>query len=205
MNKYPTLTPEVIAIVRDKGTEMPFSGQYLEASSDAYGTYLCRGCGQALFRAQAQFTSQCGWPSFDNEMADAIVRQHDPNNRGQEIVCARCDAHLGHVYHGENYTARDTRHCVNSLSVEFVNDSDVVDSEEVIVAAGCFWGVQTLFDRLPGVLKTEVGYIGGSEQQPNYEQVRHHETGHFEAVRVLFDPEKVSLGVCHAKCVNSQC
>lgn len=193
MNKYAALTPELLRIIRDKGTEPAFSGDYLEVDSDAHGSYLCRGCGHALFRAQAQFTSQCGWPSFDNEIAEAVTTQHDSNNRGQEIICARCTGHLGHLFYGEKFTARNTRHCVNSLSVEFVKDEQVIDSEEIIIAAGCFWGVQALFDRLDGVLKTQVGYIGGSQQSPDYKQVCHNNSGHFEAVRVLFNPKSSTL------------
>lgn len=190
MNKYAALTPKVLHILKDKGTEAAFSGNYLEAGTA--GTYLCRGCGLALFRGDSQFTSTCGWPSFDDEIENAILRQQDADGRRVEILCNRCHGHLGHVFQGEDYTEKDLRHCVNSLAVDFVVDEAVLDTEEAILAAGCFWGVEALLQKLPGVLFTEVGYIGGSVTDPNYEMVCQGDTGHLEAVRVIYDPQRIS-------------
>jgi len=190
MNKYASLTPELLHILRDKGTEPPFSGQYIEAVKQ--GSYLCRGCGLVLFRADNQFTSTCGWPSFDDEIADTILRQADADGRRTEILCNRCQGHLGHAFQGEGYTEKNLRHCVNSLSVEFVDDETVLDTEEAIVAGGCFWGMEHLLQQLDGVLKTEVGYIGGEVEYPSYEAVCGHGTGHLEAVRVVYDPQRLS-------------
>lgn len=186
MNKTKTLSPDICHILFDKGTEAPFSGKYCEETGR--GTYLCRGCGLALYRADAKFISQCGWPSFDDEIPNAIRRQADIDGRRTEILCARCDAHLGHVFSGEGYTAKNLRHCVNSLAVDFVKSETIVDSQEALVAGGCFWGVQSLLDKLPGVVKTEVGYTGGHKNHPTYQEVCQSDTGHFEATRIIYDP-----------------
>lgn len=190
MDKLASLTPDVVHIVRDKGTERPFSGNYLEIY--AKGTYLCRRCGLALFRADNQFTSSCGWPSFDDELPNAILCLPDKDGFRTEIVCKRCHGHLGHVFEGEGLTPKNLRHCVNSLAIEFVNSNEVNDTEEAILAAGCFWGVQYYLDRLDGVLKTEVGYCGGQIDNPNYKQVCTKTTGHLEAIRVVYDVNKLS-------------
>lgn len=191
MWKSASLPSVMLAIIRDKGTERPYSGEYDEFGE--HGTYLCRQCGLALFRSDSKFHSGCGWPSFDDEIEGAVKRKQDADGMRTEILCARCDAHLGHVFQGEGLTAKNLRHCVNSLSLDFVSDKDVIDTEEVIVAAGCFWGVEALFKKLPGVLKAEVGYSGGKREQPTYDQVCSGATGHYEAVRVVFDPTRVSL------------
>lgn len=190
MDKINTLTPDIVAISRDKATERPFSGHYLEKQEQ--GTYLCRRCGLALFRADNQFTSSCGWPSFDDELPNAIQRKIDVDGRRTEILCHRCDSHLGHVFMGEGYTDKNLRHCVNSLAIEFVANESVLDTEEAILAAGCFWGVQYYLDRLDGVLKTEVGYTGGTVANPTYKQVCSKTTGHLEAIRVVYDINKIS-------------
>lgn len=190
MFKYASLTPDVIRIVKYKDTEAPLSGKYNDEIKP--GSYLCRACGAVLFRSHHQFHSGCGWPSFDDEIKNAIKRHIDQDGRRTEIVCARCDAHLGHVFSGEKMTANNQRHCVNSLAIEFVSDEKVTKTDEVIIAGGCFWGVQYLFEQLSGVLLTEVGYIDGTTDHPSYEQVCSHKTGHVEAVRVVFDVEKIS-------------
>ncbi len=189
--KTNSLQPHVLNIVKDKGTEHPFSGEYDE--QDSPGTYLCRQCGLALFRATHKFHSGCGWPSFDLPIPHSVKQLPDKDGQRTEILCSRCDAHLGHVFHGERLTTLNTRHCVNSLSLDFVADLNVEDSQEVIVAAGCFWGVEYWFKKLPGVLKVEVGYSGGHKAYPTYEEVCRGHTGHVEVVRVIFDPKKVTL------------
>ncbi len=190
MNKYATLTPTVSHILIDKGTEAPFSGKYI--STVEQGSYICRGCGAVLFRADNQFQSSCGWPSFDDEIEDKIKRSPDADGRRTEILCAYCDGHLGHVFTGEGLTDKNLRHCVNSLAIEFVPDTDVTDTEEAILAGGCFWGIEHLFKQLPGVLLTEVGYTGGSSANPSYKQVCSKQTKHVEAARVVFDANKLS-------------
>lgn len=191
MDKTASLSPFILSVVKDKGTEKPFSGEYDKFGGD--GSYLCRRCGLALYRSSDKFHSGCGWPSFDEEVSGAIRRIPDEDGRRTEIGCARCLAHLGHVFTGENFTNKNTRHCVNSLSLDFVADKTVTDTEEAIYAAGCFWGVQHYLDQLPGVLMTEVGYTGGERPSPTYEQVCSGATGHFEAVRVIYDPQKINF------------
>ena len=190
INKSKSLTPETLAIVKDKGTEAPHVGVYANFTGD--GTYLCRQCGLALFRSDHKFLSSCGWPSFDNELKNTIKRQPDQDRRRTEILCQRCDAHLGHVFLGEGFTEKNLRHCVNSLAIDFVDDLEINDSEEAIFAGGCFWGMQQLFREISGVVKTEVGYIGGQSPSPTYRQVCAGDMGHFEAVSVIYDPTKTN-------------
>lgn len=190
MRKDSSLTPELRAIIQDKGTEHPFTGEYTDL--DQPGTYLCRRCGLALFRAASKFHSGCGWPSFDNEIPGQLIRQGDADGHRSEILCQRCQAHLGHVFQGEGFTAKNTRHCVNSASLDFVPDLTVMDSEEAVFAAGCFWGVEHYFKQLPGVLKTEVGYMGGRIEHPSYEDVCTGRSGHYEVLRVVYDSSRIS-------------
>lgn len=191
MLKTTSLTPQQRAIIIDKSTEMPFTGEYTDHEVD--GSYLCRNCGIALFRANSKFHSACGWPSFDAEIPERINYLPDSDGRRTEILCANCDAHLGHVFYGEKFTQLNTRHCVNSASLDFVANTEVVDTEEIILAAGCFWGVEYYLQKLPGVLLTQVGYCGGNIDNPNYAQVCTKTTGHLEVVRVIFDPSQLNL------------
>ncbi len=190
MDKSASLTPEILHIVNDKGTEMPMANEYNEHM--VKGTYLCRQCGLALFRSTNKFLSSCGWPSFDDEIANTIKRDTDADGRRTEILCQRCNAHLGHVFHGEYITEKNTRHCVNSLAIDFVTDTEVVDSEEAIYAGGCFWGVEALLKQQDGVLKTEVGYTGGHVDHPSYERICSGTTEHVEAIRVIYDPTRIN-------------
>lgn len=190
MIKDRSLTPAIFNIIRNKATEKPFSGEYNVLLGK--GTYLCRGCGLALFRGDSQFLAHCGWPSFDIAIQGAVQEQLDTDGRRIEIVCSRCLAHLGHVFDGERYTANNRRFCVNSMSLDFIEHSTALDTEEAIVAGGCFWGMQYLFDRLPGVLKTEVGYIGGALENPAYQVVCMGNTGHYEAIRIIYDKDSLN-------------
>lgn len=183
------LTPDVIQILRNKATEAPFSCDF---AHQGRGSYLCRGCGLALYRSSDYFTSGCGWPSYDLSVQDAVIEHPDADGRRTQILCARCQGHLGHVFRGEHFTEKNTRHCVNGLAVQFVPDSEVETAAESVFAGGCFWGLEFLFAKLPGVLITEVGYIGGHTQQPNYAEVCKGKTGHLEAVRVVYDPAKLN-------------
>jgi peptide methionine sulfoxide reductase msrA/msrB len=189
MDKTSSLPEIILAVVQEKGTEKPFSGEYDKFGEE--GTYLCRRCGLALFRSTSKFHSGCGWPSFDEEVVGAVKREVDEDGRRVEILCSRCQAHLGHVFYGEQYTASDTRHCVNSLSLDFVPEMKVLDTEEAIFAAGCFWGVEHFIKQLPGVLRTQVGYSGGNKSHPTYQEICSGTTGHYEVIRVLYDPSKL--------------
>lgn len=182
------LTEEEKGIIIDKGTELPFSGKFNNFKES--GTYICRQCGAELYSSSDKFDSGCGWPSFDDQIEGAIKRVKDRDGKRTEIVCAKCGGHLGHVFEGEKLTSKDTRHCVNSISLEFIPSNN--NYHEAIFAGGCFWGVEHMMQKVDGVMSVESGYIGGKIENPTYEQVCTKLTGHAEAVRVVFDPTKTS-------------
>ena len=117
MSELKELTPEEQHVILHKGTEMPFTGEYNDHFEK--GVYRCRQCGAALYTSGDKFHSGCGWPAFDDEIEGAVKRLKDSDGRRIEIVCANCDGHLGHVFEGERYTEKNTRHCVNSISLVF--------------------------------------------------------------------------------------
>jgi peptide methionine sulfoxide reductase msrA/msrB len=182
------LTPEERRVIIRKGTEPPFTGKYTDHFQK--GSYLCRQCGAEIFDSSAKFKSECGWPSFDDQIPGTVKSLPDPDGRRTEIVCAACGGHLGHVFKGEGFTPKNTRYCVNSISMDFVPEPKTA---RAIFAGGCFWGVEYHFKKAPGVLSTTVGYTGGTLQNPTYEQVCSDKTGHAEAIEVTFDPAKTSF------------
>ena len=184
--KFNELTKEEERVIIHKGTELPNTGQYTNYKED--GTYTCKRCDAKLYISSDKFDSHCGWPSFDDEIADAVKRTPYADGRRTEITCARCDGHLGHVFLDEGHTDKNTRHCVNSISLEFLPSQ--AKTETAIFASGCFWGTEYHFKQAHGVLSTQVGFTGGQAGNPAYEQVCTGTTGHAEAVEVVYDPTR---------------
>jgi methionine-R-sulfoxide reductase len=116
--KINKLTPEEKRIIIDKGTEAPFVWEYV--NNEKTGVYACRQCGALLYNSKDKFKSDCGWPSFDDEIAGAVKRTLDADGRRMEITCIKCGAHLGHIFEGEKLTKKNIRHCVNSISMKFI-------------------------------------------------------------------------------------
>lgn len=192
-------------IARGKGTERPFCGLLLKQKEA--GVYACVCCGLPLFSSDAKFESGTGWPSFFQPIADENVIEHADRSFGMErteILCARCDAHLGHVFDdGPKPTGR--RHCLNSESLTFTPARDLAKladpaakrpagdaRAQAVFAGGCFWCTEAVFEQLDGVFEVESGYAGGDKAAANYEDVCGGGTGHAEAIRITYLPDKIS-------------
>ncbi|WP_458701294.1 bifunctional methionine sulfoxide reductase B/A protein [Sulfurospirillum sp. 1307] len=178
------LSTEEKYVIEQKGTERPYSGKYNDFYEE--GVYTCKKCGVPLYKSADKFKSGCGWPSFDDEIEGAIQRTIDEDGRRVEITCKNCGGHLGHVFEGEGFTPKNTRHCVNSISLDFV------PFKYAYFAGGCFWGVEYYFNKTKGVIDAKSGYMGGELENPTYEDVCSKKSGHLEVVRVKYDPSVTS-------------
>ena len=187
---YNHLTPKEKEIIIYKGTEIPFSGKYNNHFKK--GIYICKQCNQELYNSNDKFVSNCGWPSFDNSIEGSISYRLDADGHRTEILCSNCNGHLGHYFIGENYTKKNVRHCVNSISLNFKKNMEDKNIKSAYYAGGCFWGVEFLFEKLDGVISAKSGYMGGFIDKPTYQQVCYEDTGHLEAVEVVYDKSIIS-------------
>lgn len=181
------LSKEEEYVLVNKGTDRPFTGRYTD--SEETGTYYCAWCDSPLYTSKSKFHSHCGWPSFDDQLPYAVEREMDADGRRTEILCATCGSHLGHVFEGEHFTDKNTRHCVNSTSLTFRPGEPIA---KAYFACGCFWGVEYMFSKKKGVLDAVSGYMGGTLVNPSYQDVLTHTSGHLESVEVKYNPLEVS-------------
>lgn len=200
------LTPLQYHVTQEGGTEHPFDNPYWDNKRP--GIYVDVVSGEPLFSSLDKFDSGTGWPSFTKPLVDENIQEKVdrkiPLMTRTEVKSSGGNSHLGHVF-DDGPGPSGKRYCINSASLRFIPAEDLEKegygkyavlfskkAEVAILAAGCFWGVEELFRKLPGVLKTEVGYTGGEGAQPIYEQIKTGKTGHAEAIRIEYDPMKIS-------------
>ncbi len=186
---YQKLSFQEKKILKEKGTEPPFSGKYNDFFSG--GLFLCRACQSPLYESSSKFDSGCGWPSFDDEIDGAIVRYNDfsAGRTRVEICCANCDGHLGHVFHGEKFTLKDTRHCVNSLSIQFKSYKNL---QKAFFGSTCFWNLQKIFNAVEGIYMSTAGYMDRDKIVYNYKEESEINNRRKKVVEIFFDPKIVS-------------
>ncbi len=209
------LTPEQFTILRHSDTEPAFCGTLVD--NKMKGVYTCAGCGLPLFSSDAKFHSGTGWPSFFQPIAEGNVTEKPDYSYGvrTEINCARCDGHLGHVF-DDGPRPTGLRFCLNSASLNFTPSDQLASladplaekfeagkassakhsaggaNSAAVFAGGCFWCTEAAFEQLDGVTDVVSGYSGGSKETANYEQVCDGDTGHAEAIRIAYDPSRIS-------------
>ena len=210
------LSPEEYRILRMSGTERAFTGKYWNNKKD--GVYRCAGCALPLFKSEDKFDSGTGWPSFSRAGAKNRVGTQNDVSLGAvrtEILCNRCGGHLGHVF-PDGPEPTGLRYCVNGNALDFEENAKFARAKttlaphltnpkegtqastappkgqaEAIFAGGCFWCMEKPFDTIKGVSSTLSGYTGGPELSPSYKEVANHRTGHYEAIRIVYDPDVV--------------
>lgn len=191
MIQYYELTPEEEKIIIHKWTEAPGTGELL--NEKRIGTFSCKRCHSPLYRSTDKFDSQCGWPSFDDAIPGTVKRTTDADGSRTEITCANCGAHLGHVFVGEGMTDKNTRHCVNSLSMVFEpGEIPEATTEQATLGGGCFRCVEAAFQQIRGVLDIKSGFSGGRRPFPTYEQVSVGTTGYIEVAQITYDPSIIT-------------
>ena len=190
--KIEQLSDEERYVLINKGTQAPYVGKYTNEKLN--GVYTCKICEAPLYKSSDKFDSNCGWPSFDDAIQGAVKRVPDADGRRVEIVCSKCGSHLGHIFEGEGFTSKNTRHCVNSISLKL--DTSVEKEDDSLsyayFAGGCFWGVEYYLEKLDGVKSVSSGFMGGHVKNPGYYEVVGGRTGHLETVEVIYDKRKVS-------------
>lgn len=197
-----TLSEEQYYVLREKGTERPFTGKYVNHNEK--GIYTCAGCGSELFSNDMKFESHCGWPSFDKELAGGKITTKVDSSHGMirtEILCSNCGGHLGHLF-DDGPTETGLRYCVNSASLGFspssvLTSSNIQKSESNIdtltLGGGCFWCVEAVYLELKGVISVEPGYSGGSPSTATYEKVSTGTTEHAEVIQIIYNSKEISL------------
>ena len=194
VNALNNLTPQERNVIVNKGTERAFSGKYVNTKEA--GVYTCKVCNAPLYKSDDKFNSHCGWPSFDDAIKGAIKHKLDADGQRTEILCAKCNAHLGHVFKGEGMTNKNIRYCVNSISLNFEKkEKKIVTTSSIkkaYFAGGCFWGVEYHLESIKGVKDAISGFMGGTQKNPTYYDVVRKNTGHLETVEVIYDSNIVN-------------